>query len=468
MRLGGDDYQHIVTFNEVLHAARGNGVRELTVEARDAGNVDDVVLHGDAGDRYTQVKHAVDGQTPVGTEWLTAPTRKGSRSLLQRFHRSWNQLGGEVSRPYLQLVSDRDLDPNDAIMQVIDRRTGLLTPMIEDRSLDAERKVWSDHLGVEDGELASFLSCLRFVTGRSFALERERAELQLETLGLTCDQGALDSGLALVREWIQERRRTLSVDELCGIVEERIGRRRPTGGLLVVEGIDDSFVASDADVALRFVEFYENAPPFERRRLKDGADWQRVVWPELEHVAARLRDLGHQRVMVAGAMRLPMWFGAGSALRDVLGFRVSVQQRDQLWMSDEIGAPVPLSVVRDQLGDGPDIALAVGIAADPTREVRNFVQQLSQVGRLVTVCPTDGPGNEAVADGQVAAAIAQQVRNIMRDELEAETQRLHLFMAAPAGLALLLGHRWNALRPTIVYEHLGVGRGYVATFVVPA
>jgi hypothetical protein len=467
--LEGDDYQHIVTFNEVLHAARGNGVRALTVEARDAGNVDDIVLQVESGsDRYTQVKHAVDGQTPVGTQWLTAPTRKGARSLLQRFYRSWHQLGGSSSDPYLQLISDRDIDPSDPIMRIIDRRTGLLTPMILHRSLDAARKGWSDHLAVDEAELVAFLGCLRFITGRSLSLERERAQLQLETLGLANDDGALDSGLALMREWIQGRDRTLPVDELRQTVEERIGRRRPMGGLLVVEGIDDFVAADDADVALRFVERYEDASPFERRRLKDDGDWQSVIWPQLEDAATRLRDAGHQRVMVAGAMRLPTWFGAGSALRDVLGFRVGVQQRDQLWSSDDIGESIPLMVRRENVGNGPEMAVAVGIAADPTREVRQLVSDLPRIGRLLTVSPADGPGNETIRDGRVAAAVAQQVRNLVRDELDTVAGHLHLFLATPGGLALLLGHRWNALRPTTVYEHLGVGRGYLPTFVVPA
>lgn len=45
VRLAGDDYQHLVTWNEVLVAMRpGKGAETLTVEARDAGNVDDIVI----------------------------------------------------------------------------------------------------------------------------------------------------------------------------------------------------------------------------------------------------------------------------------------------------------------------------------------------------------------------------------------------------------------------------------------
>ena len=48
------------------------------------------------------------------------------------------------------------------------------------------------------------------------------------------------------------------------------------------------------------------------------------------------------------------------------------------------------------------------------------------------------------------------------------TDKVHLFLAGPGGFALLLGHRWNRVRPTFVYEHLGTGRGYTPAYEIPA
>ncbi len=61
------------------------------------------------------------------------------------------------------------------------------------------------------------------------------------------------------------------------------------------------------------------------------------------------------------------------------------------------------------------------------------------------------------------------LRDAIRDLLEQQpAERIHLFLAVPGALALLLGHRWNALRPTVVYEHLGAGAGYASTLMIPA
>lgn len=49
----------------------------------------------------------------------------------------------------------------------------------------------------------------------------------------------------------------------------------------------------------------------------------------------------------------------------------------------------------------------------------------------------------------------------------AAIQHVHLFLAGPMGLSLLLGHRWNHVAPTIVYEDLAA-LGYQPAFTVSA
>jgi hypothetical protein len=40
-------------------------------------------------------------------------------------------------------------------------------------------------------------------------------------------------------------------------------------------------------------------------------------------------------------------------------------------------------------------------------------------------------------------------------------------MSGPQTAAALLGHVWNGMPPTQLWEHLGVGRGYTPAFVIP-
>ncbi|OOK65345.1 hypothetical protein BZL29_7988 [Mycobacterium kansasii] len=44
---------------------------------------------------------------------------------------------------------------------------------------------------------------------------------------------------------------------------------------------------------------------------------------------------------------------------------------------------------------------------------------------------------------------------------------MHLFLIGPLGLAVLLGHHWNRITTTNIYEHLGA-KEYVHAFTVDA
>jgi len=113
----------------------------------------------------------------------------------------------------------------------------------------------------------------------------------------------------------------------------------------------------------------------------------------------------------------------------------------------------------------------VGVAVNPTAAVAEYLRkEATPVGELITIQPADGADDQAITGAGQAVAYAQQIRDLVRQELDTQpvAERVHLFLAGPGGLALLLGHRWNRIRPTVVYEHLGPGRGYTAAFTVDA
>jgi hypothetical protein len=174
---------------------------------------------------------------------------------------------------------------------------------------------------------------------------------------------------------------------------------------------------------------------------------------------------------VRGALRQATFFRVGAALPDTRGHELRYVQKQQLWSTDapkaSIGEP---DVVRTPVGGGSDLAVAVGVATNPTAAVVEYLRTAKiPVDDLLTVQPATGADDRAVADAGQAVAYAQQIRDRVRQELDRRpAQRVHLFLAGPGGLALLLGHRWNRIRPTVVYEHLGPGRGYIPAFTVDA
>jgi len=128
-------------------------------------------------------------------------------------------------------------------MRLLDRRTELLVPAIASASVGEDvaktRAAWASHLEIEDNALLDMLAHLRFRTGRPFNAELERGDSLMWGLGLRTGRNAVDSAIAFVREWVQERWRTLSCDDLRDRVDDRIGRGADPGALLVIEAIDD-------------------------------------------------------------------------------------------------------------------------------------------------------------------------------------------------------------------------------------
>jgi hypothetical protein len=157
-------------------------------------------------------------------------------------------------------------------------------------------------------------------------------------------------------------------------------------------------------------------------------------------------------------MRLPLWFATGVRLPDTRGLVVSLDQRNVEWRSDTPPANVEAPVLgRVVLHQGADLAIAVGLTHDPTNDVANYLRDVAApINELIVLGTTDGPGQNAVPDSAFAIGWAHAARAaILAAVSQTTASRLHLFLAAPAGAALTLGHHWNLLPPTTVYEHLG-------------
>jgi hypothetical protein len=112
--------------------------------------------------------------------------------------------------------------------------------------------------------------------------------------------------------------------------------------------------------------------------------------------------------------------------------------------------------------------VALAITTDPSDDVhKHLAAARLPVGTLATITPAAGAGNQAITGPRHAVAVALAVRDEVRRLARATSaQRLHLFLACPGGLALLLGHWWNRVPTTQLYEDLGAGRGYAPAFLL--
>lgn len=466
-RQGGDDFQHLVAWNRLLRALPPErGLVAVEVEALDVGNVDDVVIRSSAHpDEFTQVRFGVDGATPINTDYLTSVTGKGT-SLLTKFHRTWQHLGGADARPHLQLITNKVGDPSDALLSRVDGRTSTLTPALRSAAtgsaLNKAGTDLADHLDVDCAELFALLDDLRLRLGCHYANEVDHAMSLMLASGMHHDERAVRRGIDLVRQWVLDGRRSLEADEVRLAIEDACLVAEAPWSTMLIQGIDHDPHPDGADISLDFVDLYDGDEPNARRQVRDGGYDE--MHAQIRCGAADLRAQGHHRVMVTGAMRLGTWFAAGEALSEIAGHTVLCGRPGQPWTSEVPLLARRLDVRTRAIDTGSSLVVTLAFATDPTDDVEAFLGR-SGLGTktLLTVGP---PDRARITEAGEANGFAAAIKQTVRDELRRTSAiEVHLFIAAPAGLALVLGHKWNRIAPTTVWEDLGVS-GYARAFCV--
>jgi hypothetical protein len=474
-RLTGDDIQHAVAWHAALRTLVPHaGVRAITVEAANAGNVDDVVVAKQAGpSEYVQVKATVTAERPATIGWLSQRTPSGGSSIFERFHRAGQDLRQDGVHPQLALVTNRSIDPNDPILRLRDRNDRLADRLraATNAATVVARRALAQHLNCSDDELFELLGNLRLQTDASEAAWRDYHIRDISyAAGVRADEAAYRLGISEVREWVKTSRTEKQAADIAEAVN-RLGIRAQDPFTVVgIKCLDEELALPDAGVVLDWVERFRGTEARNRRGLKDPAEWESVLRPDLVQAQRRLRSIGASRVLITGTMRLPTWFAAAVMFQETAGFTPAKIKDGQLWVKPS-GPIAPAQILLSQpladLPHGADVGIALAVSADPTADAKRYLAAVGLNMPLVTVQLPAGISNASIAGCDHAYAVALAIRDLAREIARTVNPRvLHLFMAAPAGLAVLLGGLWDRVPTTQTYEDLS-GDGYEPAFVIP-
>ncbi|MFB8297798.1 SAVED domain-containing protein [Streptomyces bacillaris] len=476
MRRSGDEYQDLIAWGAALRVIQPTSdVTQLEIEIKGVGNVDDVVLrHRNRGDRFGQVKWATRTAFTVDETFMTERTGQ-AKSLLQKLYASYQELRDPVRPPVLELLTNRGLDATHPLLGHVDGRTDLLVPYAADAlpasAAGKQLEQWATHVGCDRGRLLEMLTHLVFRTGLTVSSERDRAQVLMLAAGLRHGDDALRRGIDAAAAWVRGGRRIILPSDVQHVVDQLALQASDPRAVLLVQAIDRDPHPEDATESVNWVDLYEGDTAATRCRPWNDADWQTMA-DELAQATHRLETAGWRDILIRGALRQATFFLVGTQLPAVRGTTLSYIQSRQLWSTDTARISVPAPERRHiTTGAGTDLAIAVGVAMDPAEGVVNFTRAAAlPVGDVVILTPGEGAHDQVIRGPGEAVAYAQLIRDSVRAELERHpaSERVHLFLAGPGGLALLLGHRWNRIRPTTVYEHLGPGRGYAPAFNIDA
>lgn len=476
VRIAGDRFQWLIAWSAcveaLLDSAPGvaNSVVSIGVELDGVGNLDDVVVHRTRPPHaYKQVKYAIDSSTPINTAYLTKPSPSGGPSILAKIASTWRNLPRDGKGMELAIVTNRQADPYDVLLAGRDSRTGLLMPRAgegDPRSAAGKsRAQWAAAAGVSESELLELLGVLRFQLGRDPEDEARLVTAQMAAVGLRHDDGALNSGIDWIARQVIAGTRQLDLADIREFIEAGRLRAEEMRAIVSVATLTPDPLAKHALVAIDWVDRLEGDDAYGKRRPRPPATWLELQ-DEIEALPSRLGST--RRVLVTGSLRLAPAFTVGAALRQVSGYDVAAVQRGTVWSSDEAySTSAPPVIAEHSVDQGDDLAVAIEVATPIADEVMAWVREHHvPVHRLLAMSPAGGPRDNAVASASDACALAVGIRDAVRREVKG-CPRVHLFLAGPMGLALLLGHRWNRIATTVVYEDLAA-LGYDAAFTVHA
>lgn len=456
----GDDLQHLIGWYYALTMLRPeNEIRSVALETLGDGNLDDVVITYESGrTEYKQVKAVVSAETALNTDWLTALSRTGGPSILQRFWSAWSDIRDRGHVADLHLLTNRSIDPADAVLRMRDPDE-LLADRLRREPADSlagiGRKAWCDHLGVVETDFYSLLDVLRVSSDATEAGWRQRVVDVSQGLGLRYDEAAVLAGQGQVRKWVKRSRQELTAETVEHAVARLELRRADPSSVVLVQALERSDAAETVN-ALDWVDRFAGDDARTRRGLREPADWNSVLLPELKAICKRARD-ANRRVVVRGAMRLPTWFAVGTELTEVAGASPSAMQNGEIWSASDLTDSRPEVLLLDEqvVGLGSDLAITIAISTDISPDVVKFLRDDPDVGTHLTLVLAPGPDRRSILSGADATTSAVAMRDAVRKVVrERGVTKIHLFLAMPGALALMLGHFWDRMPPTQTYEDL--------------
>ena len=468
-RIRGDDYQHLFTWLLVLEAA-DSGTDSMGIEDPKAGKADDVTVYMEDGRwRCYQAKYAVYCRT-AGLGWLTC-SKSGRPSIIQQFYRLWAE--EHRRKPEITLVTNRLPADGDHLMGMIDSRDCTVARRLEHAEPgsrgDRTCSDLAEHLGTTKEETVAFFHDVRFELGMTEENLTKLVKNTMRTGGLCHDDEAVARGIGIVHGWVTAGKRKISKAELRAAVKQlKMADGSPTASVLI-QMIDRDPAPEGATIALDWVDLFPGIEPRARHLPSDSALWNGLFRPEFRRAAQKLRSLNCTRVLVKGHMRLPTWFAVGAEFAKTADFEVLSLKGPEEWSSAGEVSGVATECDVAALGSGKDLVVGLALSDDLSPDVLSYVRgQRIDAGKYACLRPSGGPSDQAVGDAAEARGWARGVRDSVRRLASTyRPDQIHLFLSCPRGVALLLGHRWNRIPRTQLYEDLR-SEGYRPSYLIPA
>jgi len=177
--------------------------------------------------------------------------------------------------------------------------------------------------------------------------------------------------------------------------------------------------------------------------------WTEGVLGPLRKVADWMQSNGLARARLSGAYRLTTALLIGATLRSARGLELDLETKSGDWATDDHprrGTPkLSLSIRPAARLEGGVLRLCVGVlrSPEPVLQASGADPATFSVIELA----------DAIATADELQALVRSIKTFVDAELTRHRPtEIDLYLVGPAALAAALGHRWNGMPPTQLYE----------------
>jgi SMODS-associated and fused to various effectors sensor domain/Phage integrase family len=448
-------------------------VTRIEFEADDAGNVDDLIVHR-AGQPalYHQIKFVVAQQQPLTHDWFTTPPKRSRRSPLQRFHES-----------YAKLTSAKGVAPE---MAPHEPAASARRPAAEARL--GNRLQARPSAGCQDAQIRRRQGA--YAMGRASRHHRgttpllpqpprdpvwpgglddlrERCAWAMRAVGFRSDVASVLAAIGALRALIRTGVRELnaeSVQRVAITLQLLAGNPRAT---LLVQSLRSDPWPETATASVDWVDLFVGDDAASRRQLKEPSGWNGRLKSELAAAVEQIRRARLTDVDIRGTMRLGTGLLVGVQLSEVAGFKVAAIGREGEWTSSATRHATTVDLDRVKIDQGDDLGIAIAVSQPIRDDVVSYLRTENlPVGELIVYSRPGGASREAVSNPEAGMSLAVAISRRLREDTSSHRHGVHLFQAGPLPLAIMIGHLWNRMPRTQVYDDLGPGSGYTATYTI--
>jgi len=193
------------------------------------------------------------------------------------------------------------------------------------------------------------------------------------------------------------------------------------------------------------------------KKALNSQNWDRTLFGLLQVHDEICRTFGEDHLLIRGRFHLSLGILLGWVFRTPSGFDLKIQQGPEMWATDvEANAQdaTLITLADGTPGKGP-LFVKVSATHAVGSAVREAVRSLNvRPTAYLRVQPRSGPSRAAVEDNAMCCAMARAIGDAIVERCSyGDICEIHLFMAAPQALAVMIGRQLNALPPVQLYEY---------------